>query len=128
MPPQPRKAYGDFEARRQLEKAGLLQHFVQLQVSELAVTGIIVNISAFLATLRARNEWQEGSLHHLHADIGPNRADFRAHRGAFGKGSLQIVLDTNMGRCYADVDAFSPYEDVVGWLGHAGEVVKGWFS
>lgn len=129
MTPVPRKAYGDFEAARQLKKAGLWPHLRPefTQVSEFMVKGIVTNVEAFITTLRARTEeFQQGGLHGMHKHIGPNRTEFRSYRGTFGEGSLQIVVEKDMGRIEADVDAFSPYPDLVGFVGHAWEVLAFW--
>lgn len=68
-----------------------------------------------------------GPLHRLHADVGTHLTEFRAHPGEIGDGSLQIVIDQQTGRFYADVDLFSPYTDVVNIVGHSfGEVVPHW--
>ena len=79
-----------------------------------------------LVALRADPRFVEGPLHLLH-DVGAPKTEFRSERGAFGRGSLQVVVNTVNGRCVLDVDRFSPYDDVVGFLGHTGEVVvSGW--
>lgn len=79
---------------------------------------------------RLRNDarFLSGHLHGLHADVGPDRMDFRSIRGRFGKGSLQIVYDPTTTNFYADVDRASPYDDVVGFVWHAGEVLGGWWQ
>lgn len=80
-----------------------------------------------VVVLRARKEeFKEGVLYALHRDVGQHLTDFRGFRGQFGKGSLQIVLDTRSWQFYADVDKWNPYADVVGFVGHASEVVGGW--
>ena len=57
-------------------------------------------------------------------DVGAKLTDFRSYRGVLGKGSLQIVLDKETGRFYADCDKFNIYEDLVNIFGHSfGEVV-----
>ena len=73
-----------------------------------------------------------GAWYQFHEDVGDDLVDFRGYRGTFGKGALQIVVDRQTGAFYSDVDAFNPYADVVGFLGHAfGEVVPqtvaGWW-
>lgn len=68
-----------------------------------------------------------GGLHRLHPEVGEPRREWRSYTGAFGPGSLQIVLNTKNGECYADVDQFNPYQDAVNWIGHAGEVIGGLF-
>src|SRR5688500_9593297 len=69
-----------------------------------------------------------GPFHLLHADVGDPRIEFRSHTGKLGKGSLQIVINTDTGTCYADCDRWSPYADLVGVVGHLfGEVLPGLF-
>lgn len=81
-----------------------------------------------IAALDGDPRFASGVLYGLHRDVGAHLQDFRAFSGTFGKGSLQIVVDHVTGRFYADVDNFNPYQDVVGFLGHAfGEVIPMWF-
>jgi hypothetical protein len=114
------------EALRQLLRAGYDRH-----LRETAVHG--VSISFYLssegrARLAMDERFAQGPLHHLHSDVGDDLTDYRAYHGAFGKGSLQIVVDRSTGRAYADVDRWSPYGDVAGFLGHTGEVIGGFFT
>lgn len=103
-----------------------MEHVVELYDEDAAVRFRLTD--AGLTRLQQDDRFASGILHGLHADVGEDRADFRSHTGALGKGSLQIVVDKQTGRAYADVDRFSPYSDVVGFLGHAfGEVIPGWF-
>jgi hypothetical protein len=90
-------------------------------------TALSTSALLMVVSLRRDRRFNEGMLHRLHADVGNNLTDFRSTRGAFGQGSLQIVVDLTTGTFYADVDLFNPYQDVVNWVGHAGEVVAGWF-
>jgi hypothetical protein len=108
----------------QLERAGYLRYLLVRSATEKAVRGTM-NL-AIVAELWRDGRFAQGALHYLHEDVGTHRMDFRSYRGAFGKGSLQIVLDWKTGECYADIDSWNPYEDVVSWVGHAGEVVRGW--
>lgn len=79
--------------------------------------------------LRRNKRFTEGSLHGLHVDVGKRRTDFRSERNSVGVGSLQIVVDLESGRFYADIDKWNPYQDAVNWLGHAfGEVLPGWLG
>jgi hypothetical protein len=81
------------------------------------------------AALELDPRFASGVLHGLHADVGAHRDDYRSYSGAFGKGSLQIVVDRVTGAAYADVDGHNPYQDVVGFVGHAfAEVVPGWIK
>lgn len=113
----------------QLEKAGLLSYLTVVASTPSHVTGTVAPyaLDGLIDWLRHDKNFACGILHGLHADVGPDRIDFRSHRGAFGKRSLQIVISRGTGNFYADCDVFSPYSDVVGFLGHAfGEVVPGW--
>lgn len=111
---------------RQLKQSGALLHAPgALEVEAYSVrgrTGLLMVVQ-----LRRDSRFAEGTLHRLHADVGTNLTDFRSHRGAFGKGSLQIVVDLTTGQFYADVDLFSPYTDLVNFMGHTGEVIAGWW-
>lgn len=113
------------EVGRQLLLAGAAPYLARIEFQGETVRAIAV--PGLVAVLRANDRFIEGLLHGLHGDVGPNRTDFRSIRGSFGKGSLQIVLDPLTGVFYADVDRFSPYDDVVGFVGHAGEVIRGWW-
>ena len=110
---------------RQVMRAGLHGHCHDLQVRDVYLRFVLSD--AGRAQLDADPRFACGLLHGLHADVGAHRRDYRAHTGTFGKGSLQIVVDWMTGNAYADVDRWSPYSDVVGFLGHAGEVIGGWF-
>lgn len=56
----------------------------------------------------------------LHGDdVGKPRLEFRSERSAFGKDtSLQVVVNLRDGRFYADLDRFSPYDGIAGFLKH----------
>ena len=111
----------------QLEAAGLTPYLVDTAKSDHAVTGRL-RVAA-VNVLRADPRFASGSLYQLHRDVGTDLCEFRAHPGELGAGSLQIVIDKTTGKFYADLDRFSPYTDLVNWLGHAfGEVVPGWFK
>lgn len=109
----------------QLERTGYLRYLTLATVESSYVTGT-ANL-AVLEHLSRDDRFAHGPLHGLHTDVGPDRVDYRSFRGAFGKGSLQIVISKETGRCYCDVDKWNPYADVVGFVGHAfGEVVPHW--
>lgn len=81
-----------------------------------------------IAQLQADRRFACGPFHLMHADVGEPRTEFRSHTGELGDGSLQIVINTQTGDFYADVDKFSPYSDLVGVVGHFfGEVMGPWF-
>ena len=81
-----------------------------------------------LSHLRADDRFKEGLFYGLHRDVGHALTDFRSFRGALGEGSLQIVIDKETGRFYADVDKWNPYADVVNFIGHTCEVIAGCYS
>ena len=110
---------------QQLTAAGLLDCCSRLVTSPQHARFTLSPIG--MDRLRNDDRFARGILHGLHADVGEHREDFRSHTGAFGKGSLQIVFDRVTGQAYADVDRWSPYADLVGFVGHAGEVIGGWF-
>ncbi len=113
------------EVFAQLHAAGLVPALRVYQFGPGSITGRVD--LRVVHRLRADPRFCEGPLHGLHADVGDDRLDFRSDRGAFGWGSLQIVIDKTTGRFYSDVDGWSPYMDAVNWIGHAGEVLRGWF-
>lgn len=107
----------------QLTRAGVLRFLTPVENSEKTV--LAQADEGLIPFLEAHDAFASGGLHLLHPDVGDHRRDFRSYRGAFGKGSLQIVVDERTGKFYADVDAWNPYADVVNWIGHAGEVIAG---
>lgn len=123
-------AYADTELAttpvgRQLIAAGVVPFLLSVEIEPTCVRGW--SYPGLLQHLRQHEAFTEGALHGLHPEVGEDRTDFRAWRRAFGSGSLQIVIDTRTGRYYADIDQWNPYEDVVNWVGHAGEVLRGWW-
>lgn len=113
------------EAIDQLMQAGLLGHLWDVSCEDGCVRAVADQ--DVLALLRADDRFKEGIFHGLHQDVGQHRTDFRGHRKAFGRGSLQIVIDQRTGSFYADIDNHSPYEDVVGFVGHSVEVIRNWW-
>jgi hypothetical protein len=117
------------ETERQLREAGIFEMIKEpiVDADGNKVTGIVD--MRVVAKLRADPErFAEGILHGLHVDVGPNRYDFRAFNGLLGKGSLQIVISGVTGRFYADIDLFNPYQDLVHFVGHSGEVIRHWWD
>ena len=114
------------EARRQAQRTPYLwPGLVSYQVGPgPTVQGVLHPVTRL--ALAADERFIEGPLGVLH-DVGSPKTEYRSVRGTFGKGSLQVVVNTVDGRCVMDVDRFSPYDDVVGFFGHAWEVVRGWF-
>lgn len=60
-------------------------------------------------------------------DVGTPARGYRALRGTFGPGTVQVVVNSETGAAYADIDSWNPAEDVVGAVGHLVEVVSGWW-
>jgi hypothetical protein len=108
----------------QLERAGYLRYLLVRSATETAVRGTIRLV--VINMLERDERFAQGALYGLHREVGTHLTDFRGYRGAFGKGSLQLVIDGKTGECYADIDSWNPYEDVVSWVGHSVEVVRGW--
>ena len=108
---------------QQLHKADLLKYCHRILEANNTIIGTvdfnIINI------LRSDARFKEGVFYGYHRDVGKDLIDFRSHRNCFGKGSLQIVIDYQTGNMYADIDKWSPYEDVVSFFGHTWEVIKG---
>jgi hypothetical protein len=74
--------------------------------------------------LRQDPRFQSGPFSLLHPDIPEPRGDYRSLKGAFGKGSMQLVVCDATGEFWCDVDRYSAYQDVVNILGHTfGEVL-----
>lgn len=74
--------------------------------------------------LAADTRFQSGPFSLLHPDIPEPRRDYRAIKGTFGRGSLQLVVCDTTGEFWCDVDRFSAYQDVVNQIGHLfGEVI-----
>ena len=119
------------EVFRQLEAAGCLPFIKDYVIGPHSVTGKCA-LRLVTEILRgSTSPFYEGWLHELHVDVGPNRVDWRARKGAYGVGSLQMVVDAlgpqASGRFYADLDAHNPYQGAAPWLGHSWEVIAGWF-
>ena len=114
------------EPGRQLILAGLAPFLYTVELTPAAVRAWAS--PTLISVLLRDPRFASGVLHGLHPEVGTHRRDFRAYRGTFGKGSLQIVVDERTGKFYADVDHWNPYEDVVNWVGHAGEVLRGWWN
>jgi hypothetical protein len=115
----------------QLERSGYLGDFYEYQQNGETLLGT-VDLTIIERLLRDER-FANGIFYGLHRDVGADLIDFRSYNGTFGKGSLQLVIDQVTGMCYADLDKFNPYQDVVSVLGHMiGEVipnrVKRWFS
>lgn len=119
------------EVEKQLERGGYLDQLYEYQVSpdgKFLKGKTRPDLSYQLALDPC---FANGVLYGLHTDDfdpGSNLTEFRSHTGALGRGSLQIVFERKTGTIYADVDRFSPYSDVVGFLGHSGEVIGGFFK
>lgn len=105
----------------QLQDAGYAQLLTAWSLNGDTLVGTAT--PAFLARLRADDRFANGVFYGLHRDVGTDLADFRSYNGVLGPGSVQIVIDTNTLAVYADCDRFNPYEDVVRFLGHTGEVL-----
>lgn len=114
----------------QIRKADLDGYLAEFETTETSIHGFVPtpSLPALLAQLRKDNRFAEGLFYGLHRDVGQALTDFRSFRGVLGEGSLQIVIDKETGRFYADVDKWNPYADVVNFLGHTGEVVAGFFG
>lgn len=116
------------EVMSQVRRAGASPHLLNTNVREQSVYADVRDMASLMAALAQNGNMQQGALHRLHEDIGQKRTEFRGFKNAFGEGSLQIVLGLDTNRFYADVDKFSPYEDVVGIVGHSVEVIAHFFK
>lgn len=114
------------EVIEQVRRAGYLDYLSEIQLGDVSVLAR-TNLE-LINRLRADRRFAKGRLHRLHPEVGERRVDFRAHTGELGEGSLQIVIGRDTSRVYCDVDRFSPYSDVAGFVGHAGEVINHWWK
>lgn len=114
------------ETINQLIEAGLWHLITDVIVESRGIRG--VGKPALLTKLESNPKFKRGVLHGLHVDVGKNRRDYRAIKGSYGRGSTQVVIDSKTFVLYADVDNHSPYDDVVSFIGHSGEVIRGWFN
>jgi hypothetical protein len=122
------------EVVRQLARAGYLSDLLEFRAVGETLLGR-VDISPeneFIERLKADPRFANGVFYGLHRDVGADLIDFRSYSGELGKGSLQLVVDRVTGVCYADIDGFNPYQDVVNTLGHLfGEMLpnrlRKWF-
>jgi hypothetical protein len=106
----------------QIERAGYLPDFYEYQENGMTLLGV-VDVS-LIDRLKEDRRFAYGIFYGLHRDVGTDLIDFRSYSGELGPGSLQLVIDKVTGTCYADIDAFNPYQDVVNVIGHLfGEVV-----
>lgn len=112
------------ETHRQLESAGLLNYLSWIEGDDDSIEAWAV--AALIPDLRKDKRFVEGWGFWFHRNIGKHLTDFRGLRKAFGRGSLQIIVDKKTGRFYADVDRFSP-TDLIGMIGHSWEVLSNRF-
>ena len=116
------------EVFAQLEAAACVPFIREYVIAPHSVTGKC-ELRMVAHVLRVDPRFTEGDLHGLHVDVGKRRTDFRSQRNSIGRGSLQVVVDLDSGRFYADIDKWNPYQDAVNWVGHAvGEVIPGWLG
>lgn len=117
------------EVLQQVKKTGYEPYFREMETGPTYFRAHILPhmLPVLLRAMRNDSRFREGLLFGLHRDVGNALTDFRAHTGTFGDGSLQLVIDQKTGACYGDVDRFSPYSDVAGFVGHSGEVIGGFW-
>lgn len=98
-----------------LQQEGLLDYVKpgSVIVSEYSIDGVMD--LAVLEALDKRPNFQRGPWHRLHRK-GENQTEYRSYR--YDNMSLQVVINTDTGEFYSDLDKYSPYEDVVGIVGH----------
>lgn len=108
----------------ELDEAGYLRWWSGGVVSGAGWLGRLSLVG--VVALRKDERFVEGPLSGMHPEVGEPRTEFRSVRGSLGPGSLQVVVNLQTGVCFLDVDRFSPYDDVVGFVGHTGEVLSGW--
>lgn len=113
------------EVLEQVKRSGYEGYFRGIQHGPTSIHAKVLPhmLPVLLGALERDERFKAGILFGLHRDVGNALIDYRSHTNEFGEGSLQFVIDKLTGAVYADVDKFSPYSDVVGFVGHAGEVV-----
>jgi len=118
------------EIVQQINKANLDAFLRDVTMTESTIHAFVVEggMADLLSQLRNDDRFAEGVFYGLHRDVGHALVDFRSFRGVLGEGSLQLVIDKETGRFYADVDRWNPYADVVNFIGHTGEVIAGFFG
>ena len=105
----------------QLDAAGVLP-FVRSLTTQEGTTDHGAHVGGMLDTFRAINylvrhpRFKEAPAQ-LHAEVGFPRIEFRSHGGAFGSGSLQVVIGPT-GKFYADLDRWNPLESVEDCVKH----------
>lgn len=110
------------EALEQLGRAGYLPYVLSYEERPNGIHGRVM--LALVPLLQSDERFASGCLYGLHTDVGDCLTDFRSYNGSLGRGSMQVVIDKQTGRFFADVDAHNPYQDVVRFMGHAfAEVV-----
>lgn len=115
------------EPLRQLRAAGYEDCLRDLRLTEHAI--VATADLGLVERLCGDPHFKRGIFYGLHQEVGNHLTEFRSFRGQFGKGSLQIVVDQTTGALHCDVDAYSPYDDLVGVFGHVFvEVIPNWFK
>lgn len=112
------------EVLRQLRRSGYFPAGFNRYTLSADGTTLVGNVQvALVDLLKLDTHFAHGNFYGLHRDVGAALIDFRSYNGALGKGSLQLVISRATGDCYADVDDHNPYQDVVRFVGHTGELV-----
>lgn len=78
------------------------------------------HLKLFLYVLRHDPRFYEGIFHWLHPEVGYPRTEFRSFTHELIPGdsrSMQLVINTQTGKFYADIDRYN-YQDVVNIVGH----------
>ena len=132
-----RDPVGEPEVLHQLRCSGYLSRLTQLDLDRTPFALYAKCDPVLVSLLRGDPRFQLPIPSPLHADLGPNRIDFRAYKGMLGPdcpGSLQIIVSqwgAPPWNCYADVDAHN-VEDAVEAVQHWTDVLrnklKGWFA
>lgn len=108
-----------------LAEAGYTKHMESWSVDGHALIGRAT--PAFLLKLRNDKRFASGIFYGLHRDVGDCLEDFRSYHGALGPGSVQVVIDKKTYAVYCDIDRNNPYQDVVRFVGHSGDVIGHFF-
>ena len=112
----------------QLVASGYFPYLRHVELHNSRTVRFVISPEGLEALLKDTERFASGLLYGYHRDVGEDLIDFRSFTGEFGKGSLQIVIDKTTLKGYADCDRWNPYADLVGWFGHAGEVLGSLFG
>lgn len=117
----------DAPVLQQILAAGLYPFLQDCDISDDGASVDGIASALILDNLDNNAYFLRGPLSALHPEIGTPRRDYRSLQGKYGPGSLQCVINPVTLKVHLDIDRYNPYHDLVRWVGHTGEVLKGWW-